>query len=83
MDRAFTQERLAKTRQQIIAYEEAIDALVTGGVNSYELDTGMSRTKVSKLDVDKMQDALDRLLNRAATLEARLNGGSITVRPGY
>jgi len=80
----FLQERITATQTQIIAYETAVDTLVSGGVQSYVLDTGQSRQSVTKLDLKTLQDKIDSLYNRLATLEARLNGsGTITARPAW
>ncbi len=83
MDEAFIQERINKTKEQIAAYEDAAFALANG-VQNYSLDTGQSRETVGKLDLEKIQDTIDRLYNRCATLEARLNGtGSQIARPAW
>lgn len=82
MDRDFIQARIDATKTQIVAYETAADALVTG-VQSYTLDTGQSRQTVTKLDISALQRTIDSLYNRCATLEARLNGGTLTGRPAW
>jgi hypothetical protein len=82
MDTAFLIERIAKTKATIILYEDAIDALVVGGVEEYTLDTSQSRQTVRKFDIDKLQSVLDSLYNRLCTMQARLSGGgTVTVRP--
>lgn len=82
MDSAFIQARITATKAQIVAYETAAEALATGGVQSYTLDTGQSRQTVTRLDLDALQKTIDSLYNRCATLEARLNGsGTVTTRP--
>ena len=84
MDAAFIQERITATKALIILYEDAVTALVTGGVESYTLDTGQSRQTVTKLDINNLNKALDTLYNRCATLQARLTGsGSTTARPAW
>lgn len=84
MDATFLQERIDATKAQIIAYEDAATALAGGGVQSYTLDTGQSRQTVTRLDLRALQDKIDSLYNRLATLEARLNGsGTITARPAW
>lgn len=81
MDRDFIQSRIDATKAQIIAYETAIEALATGGVQSYTLDTGQSRQTVTRLDLKDLNSTMDSLYNRCATLESRLNGSTITGRP--
>ena len=83
MDREFLQARITATQALIVAYEDGILALTTGGVQSYTLDTGQSRQIVTKFDLAEMQKSLDSLYNRCATLSARLNGATITARPGW
>lgn len=83
MNREFIQARITATQAQIIAYEAATEALASGGVQSYTLDTGQSVQKVTKLDLEWIGDALNGAYNRCATLEARLNGGSVTGRPAW
>jgi len=75
-------DQITATQNQIVAYNNAIDALTLGGVQSYTLDTGQSKTTVSKFDLEKLNAALDGLLNRLATLEARVYGcGVVIARP--
>lgn len=82
MDRSFIQGRIAATKLQIVAYEDAALALA-GGVQSYTLDTGQSRQQVTKLDLGAIQKTIESLYNRCATLEARLSGGTVTVIPAW
>lgn len=83
MDRAFIQARIDAIKLMIVAYETAADALAAG-VQSYTLDTGQTRQTVTKLDLVALQNTIDGLYNRCATLEARRNGsGVLTVRPGW
>lgn len=82
MDSEFIQARIDATKLAIVAYEDAVLALgVAGGVQSYTLDTGQSRQTVTRADLDKLNDIINSLYNRCATLGARLNGGSILARP--
>ncbi len=84
MDAAFIQGRIDATKLQIVAYEDALLAVGTAGVESYMLDTGQTIQKVTKLDVEKLNKIVDSLYNRCSILETRLNGrGSFTVRPAW
>lgn len=81
-DQAYWNARIVVVQEQIIKYEAAIDAIVTGGVETYLLDTGQSRQNVTKLDISRLQTALSHLFNRLVTIEAYNTGsGTITVRP--
>jgi len=84
MTPAMLQTRITFTITLIDAHEAALLALTTGGMQSYELDTGQSKQKVTKFDIDKLNSTLESLYNRCATMQARLSGaGSIIGRPGF
>lgn len=83
MDSEFLQQRIDATKAQIIAYEDAVTALSLGGVQVYSLDTGQSKQTVTRLNLGTLTQTLDSLYNRLATLQARLNGGSVLVRPAW
>lgn len=81
-DYTFLTARIQATEAQIIAYEDAATALANGTIQQYSLDTGQSRQSVTKIDVKVLNDAIDGLYNRRATLIARRDGcGVSTVRP--
>lgn len=84
MNAQFLQDRITATQTLIIAYETAMTALSTGGVQSYTLDTGQSRQTVTKLDLTALQNTIDSLMNRLVVLEARLYGnGTVIARPSW
>lgn len=84
MDTTFLQARIEKTRELIVAYEDAITSLASGDTQSFTLDTGQTRQTVTKQNLKTLEDALDGMYNRLATLEARLNGsGVIQMRPAW
>ncbi len=82
MDASFIQSQIEATKTLITAYNAAILALIEGGVQSYTLDTGQTRQTVTKLDLDHLEKRLDSLMNRCATLEARLNGSGTSIARG-
>jgi len=77
MNNSFLQGRIDVTKAQIVAYEDALTALAAG-VQSYTLDTGQSKQTVTKFDLGKLNEIVESLYNRCATLEARLNGSGTT-----
>ena len=79
----FLQTSLTNTETLIRAYEAAVTALVSGQVQQYTLDTGQDRQTVLKADIPSLNAALDGLYNRRATIQARLNGGTVTARPAW
>ena len=84
MRREFLVERTAAAEAAIVAYEDALSALTASGfTQSYTLDTNQSRQTVTRADIPRLNADLDKLYNRLATLEARLNGGSYIARPAF
>jgi hypothetical protein len=79
---AFIEARIARTQELIVAYEDAIEALL-GGAQSYSLDTGQTRQQVTKAQLSQLQLGLERLENRLSVLEARLCGAGIVARPAF
>ena len=80
----FMLDRITATQDLIVAYEAALLALGTGGVQEYRLDTGQSVQHVTKMDVKDLQNTVDSLYNTLATLEARCSGsGTIIGRPAF
>lgn len=78
----FIQSRIDKTKELIIAYEDAVLNLVSGEIQSYTLDTGQSRQTVTKADMTALNSQIDILYNRLSTLCLRLTGsGAVTVVP--
>lgn len=77
-DQAWIEERIAKTKELIIAYEDALLALGTGGVQSYSLNTGQTQQMVTKANVASMKNMLAVLEARLASYQARLCGGAVT-----
>ena len=76
-------ERLEKAQAHVEELETAISALLDGSIQSYQLDTGQSRTLVTKQQMSPMYLALQRAENRVAALEARVYGGATRVVPGF
>lgn len=82
-DRAFWQARLARKKQQLAAYDDAITA-IAGGAQSYSLDTGQTRQVVTKANLTEMRNVVAQLESDISTLQMRLNGcGRFQVRPGW
>lgn len=83
-DAAWILERIAATKLAIIAYEEAIFALSSGGIYSYTLDTGQTKQTVTKQQLSMLQSTLGSLENRLQYYQHRLcGGGSIYVKPAW
>ena len=69
----------------VFKYEEAIDALLSGKHQSYQLDTGQSMQRVTRFDIKNLQDMRDVAAIRLATLALRLRKtlGTKQVVPGW
>ena len=70
----FWQQRITKTQEMIVAYEDAIAFLSANPTKSYRLDTGQNEQEVTHYDLKSMQQQLDTLLNRLTVLEKRTSG---------
>lgn len=80
----FLNARLTKTEALIVVYENAVEALATGQIESYELDTGQSKQIVKRHNLTMLNRAIDSLYNRRATLRARLGlDGATLVKPSW
>lgn len=80
----FLKERVATTKAQIVALEEAQLALASGAIQSYTLNTGQTQQTVTKASIGVIQNQIERLLNRLSVLDARLNGnGVLRAVPGW
>jgi len=80
----FEIDQIAVLETIITAYNAAIIALTTGGIESYTMDTGQSRQTVTKQNLNKMRADRQSLMNERSTLKIRCyGGGSITMRPGW
>ena len=80
----FLQERITQTKLVIVAYENAILSLTgAGAIEEYMLNTGQSIQKVTRSNLKELNDTLDGLYNRYATMSARQNGGVVIGRPAW
>lgn len=80
---AYWQERLEKAMTIVADLEDAITALTDGSIQSYQLDSGQTRTLVTKQQMSPMYLALSRAEERVARLEARVCGAGARVFPGF
>jgi hypothetical protein len=82
MDTTFWKERLVKAKALLLTYDTAIETVLLTG-QSYQLDTGQTRTLVTKGNLASVRAARESLLNEIATLEARVCGGGVRVIPSF
>lgn len=81
LDAEWIQKRIDRCKELIVAYEDAIEA-VLGGAQSYTLDTGQTRQTVTKADVASLQNKLSSMENRLVMLNQQLCGGGSSVLRG-
>lgn len=78
------QDRITALQAQIDVYEAATLALGTGNIQSYDLDTGQTRQKVTKLDIADLNKVIDSLYNRLSMLCVRKDGSGVIIsKPGW
>lgn len=72
-------------QQLIFIYDQAISFLITNNHQSYELDTGQSKTRVTRVDLAELESTQSKLLKRLDALASRLgyNRSVVVVTPGY
>jgi len=83
IDSDWLEARITRAKALIVAYEDAIESLTVGGAQSYTLDTGQTRTVVTRAQLGSLESGLARAENRLAALEARCRGGGVIGRPGF
>lgn len=81
----FELDQLAKYKERLAAYQDAALALASGAILTYSLDTGQSRTSVTKQNISTLERVIDGLLNQIMILEQRcgISNGTTIVRPIY
>lgn len=77
------EQRLAKAMAHVEELEEAISGLLDGSIQTYQLDSGNTRTLVSKQQMSPMYLALQRAEARVSALEARVCGASSRILPDW
>lgn len=76
--------QLAAYKLQLAAYNTAILKVGVEGMSSYQLDTGQTRTLVTKHNLSTMRDTVGYLLEQITMLESMLcRSGSTHVVPGF
>lgn len=78
----FEDDRLASIQTQITAIEAAIIAITTDNAQSYTLDTGQSRTTVTKVNLPELINSYEQLIILYTSMNTRINGKQLILR-GY
>lgn len=84
----FWEDELNNARRLLYEIEKAIlyftqEALSSGGVQEYTIDTGQDRQTVKRSDLSSLYVRQKELLNTISILETRVRptGGAVRVRP--
>lgn len=68
-------ERLASLKTRIETYESAINGLAAGTISSYSLDTGQTKTSITKYNVNDYEALLQNLMSQYVALNCSIYGG--------
>lgn len=74
----FFRQQVEVIKAKIVAYNTAAANIASGAIQSYEIETGQTRQKVTRANVAELERAIQSLMNQLATLEARLCGAGTT-----
>jgi hypothetical protein len=69
----FWSEQKTQIEMQLSQVRSAISALLTGGVESYQIDDGQSRQSVTKLDIANLQKLEAHYLGQLKAIDNNLN----------
>jgi hypothetical protein len=80
----FLRAQIEPLKARLAAYIQASADLSSGAIQSYELESGQTRQKVTMANIDLLEKAISANMNQLVTLEARLCGtGAIRVIPSF
>ncbi len=72
------ESQVAPLKAKLVEMIAASTGLATGAIQSYELETGQTRQKVTKANIATLESAISSLMNTLTTLEARLRGCGVS-----
>jgi len=81
----FLENEYCNLQNLIFKYDQAISALVSGNHSSYQLDTGQSMQRVTRLDLDSLRATRKEMMSELDSLASRLgkNRSVVVVRPDF
>lgn len=74
----FLREQVEVIKAKIVAYNGAVASLSAGAIQSYEIESGQTRQKVTRANIADLERVIASLMNQLTTLEARLCGSGVT-----
>jgi len=72
-----------RTQARITAYQDAIDYLIENPTKSYKLNTGQSEQEVTRVDLEKLENLVERSMNRLITLNQYINPSPSVHAPAW
>lgn len=82
----YWQDELKNSRVLLFKINEAIQTISTGNHQSYTLDTGQSRQTVTRLDLPRLIEQREKLIEQIAQIQTYLNEGKPNIQqvvPGW
>jgi len=82
---SFLEDEYCNLQQIIYEYDKAIIALTTGNHSSYQIDTGMTSQRVTRLDLAELRATRKEMMAELDALASRLgkNRNVVVVTPGF
>ncbi|HET9954165.1 MAG TPA: hypothetical protein VFQ61_06665 [Polyangiaceae bacterium] len=79
---AFIAARIAAIEARILVYEAAALA-INNGASSYSFDDGQTRMSVTRGDLLRLNETIEKLVAQRDMWLARVRGAGAYVRPGF
>jgi len=85
MSDTFLENQISELETMITNINEAINVLITGTHQSYQLETGQTSQRVTRLDLDQLKKTRSDLIAERSDLIAAcgLDRSVVTVVPGF
>lgn len=75
----FDEQQLEQAKLDIVAYQTARRELIAGKIQSYEIDSGQSRQKVTRYALGPLNAIINDLLDQIRDLEQRTAAACATI----
>lgn len=80
----FFKAQITAVKAEILKHQEALAAVQDGSIQSYTFSTGQTSQTVTRANLSTLETTIEKLLNRLAVLDARVNGAArLRVTPGW
>jgi len=75
----FREQQLEQAKLDIVAYQTARRELITGKIQSYEIDSGQSRQKVTRISLGPLNAVINDLSDQISELEEQTAPACATI----